>query len=305
MIGSSTINTKYMTKTRTEAMNFFAQKQNTKLSFSFIFSSGKPGPKIVIIGGVHGNEPVGVEAIIKIQEEMQNLKNGEIAFILGDPMAYLEDVRFISSNLNRCFVKPHPKDYEGFRAKEITDFLRKYKPDYLLDLHSVSIGDTQMEIHKNKNNIVQCLINRSFMQIVVSEKAMKGSSIQLKFIENTMGVECGNHNSSTGLSVAIFKIKQLLNYFKMAEFSLEKTQSCDNFVAYELIEPIIPRLGFEFTNPDIASEIFVKKGEVYAKSKNGDIIASGDSYILMPCPNPKITDTDAGFLAKKIVFLIS
>ena len=291
-----------MTKTRIEAINFFAQRQNTELSFSFIFSSGNPGPKIVIIGGVHGNEPVGVEAIIEIQDQIQNLKNGEITFILGNPLAYLEDVRFISSNLNRCFVKDYPKDYEGFRAKEITDFLRKYKPDYLLDLHSVSIGNTQMEIHKNKNKIVRCLINQGFMQIVINQKAMKGSSIQLKFLENTMGVECGNHNSSTGLGVAIFKIKQLLNYFKMAEFILEKTVSSSNFVAYQLIEPIIPRLEFKFTNPDIASEIFVKKGAVYAKSKNGDIVASVDSYILMPCPNPKITDTDAGFLAKKIVF---
>lgn len=87
-----------MTETRIEALEFFAQRQNTSLSYSFIICSGVPGPKIVIMGGVHGNEPVGVDAIIEIQKDLTGLKRGEVTFILGNPQAYLQGIRFISSN---------------------------------------------------------------------------------------------------------------------------------------------------------------------------------------------------------------
>lgn len=292
-----------MTKTRIEALEFFAQRQNTSLSYSFIICSGVPGPKIVIMGGVHGNEPVGVDAIIEIQKDLTGLKRGEVTFILGNPQAYLQDIRFISSNLNRCFIANFPNDYEGYRAKEITKFLKQYKPEYLLDLHSVSIGDTKMEIHKNLKSVNKELLNPDFMQIVLTEKATRGSTIQLKFIPKSMGVECGNHTSKKGLNVGIFKIKELLNVYKMTDFNLDKLRNNINLFAYELSEPIIPEVNFSFVDPDITSEIFVKKGDIYAKSDKGDIVALEDRYILMPCKNPKISDTDAGFLAKKVIIL--
>jgi len=291
-----------MTVSRIDHLNFFATKQNVELVFAFTARAEMSGPKIVIMGGVHGNEPVGLEAVIAIQKEIKNLKCGEITFILGNPMAYLKDVRFIESNLNRCFVKDYPQNYEGYRAKEITDFLAKYQPDFLLDLHSVSVGDIKMEIHKNENQIIRELVNDDFIQIVLSQKATSGSTIQLKFIPAGMTLECGNHKSKDGLKVALHKIRQVLQYFGMMDYNILSKKSSKEISAYKLYKPIIPYPGFEFIDTSVASESFVAKNQVYAKSEIGLITAPRDSYILMPAKNPQSTDTDAGFLAYKIVF---
>lgn len=288
-----------MNKTRIQALEYFAKKQNIDLSYSFKVDSGLVGPKIVIFGAIHGNEPVGVEAIIAIQKELDRIKKGEIIFILGNPPAYLQDVRFISSNLNRCFLNNFPKDYEGYRANEITKFLKQYKPDFLLDLHSVSLGDTKMEIYKNQKSIIKELCNPNFMQVILSKEAAKGSAIQLQFVP-TMAVECGNHKSKKGLSVGLLKIKQVLDYFEMVKFYVDKTTKVGEVKIYELIAPIIPLPNFRFISENIESELFVKKNEVYATSGTKHIKAKEDCYILMPSKYPKVTDTDAGFLARKL-----
>jgi succinylglutamate desuccinylase len=296
-----------MHKMRIEGLNFFAQKQNIELSYSFCIRSSIPGSKIVIVGGLHGNEPVGIDAIIQIHKELECINKGEITFILGNPQAYLEDIRFVTSNLNRCFVPDYPKDYEGYRAVEITNYLKKYQPDYLLDLHSVSIGDVKMEIYKSVDNINKNLYNQDFTQIILSPKVASGAMLQLDCTPNTMAVECGNHNSKYGLDIAVYKIKQLFNFYKMSEFELNIPSFDTNLnpnhqvQVYELFEPIIPLSGFTFVDPNIHSEKFVKKGEIYAIAGSQKIKAKEDLYILMPSKNIKATDTDAGFLARKIV----
>lgn len=289
---------------RLEALNFFAKNQNTSLSYCFTVKSPLIGPKIVVIGGLHGNEPVGVEAIIQFQNKAKNLRKGEITFILGNPQAYLQNVRFINSNLNRSFIPDFTDDYEGSRAKEITDFLKKYKPDYLLDLHSVSVGDLKMEVHRNIKSIKEGIINPDYLQIILTQKASTGSAIHLKFIDKTLCLECGNHTSKTGLNAAISKIKEILNFYDMADFSTATTDSRSTIFAYTLTEPIIPKPDFQFVNPDITSEVFVKKNQIYALSGSTPIISPGNRYIIMPSKNPNINDTDAGFLAQrtKIVF---
>lgn len=109
-----------------------------------IFDSKRPGPTITIIGGIHGNEPCGVNAI----NELKNIKinSGKINFIFGNPKAIEQNVRFVGMNLNRAFrddnelTEDEKMTYEYKRSRELIPFLDE--SDVLLDIHSSATKDS-------------------------------------------------------------------------------------------------------------------------------------------------------------------
>ncbi len=296
-------------------LNFFLSKQNTDLSFSHTIKSDKLGKKVVIIGTIHGNEPVGIDAMINLINSIQNkqtqLYSGEITFVIGNPIAYLSNARFINKNLNREFKETqHPINYEQYRANEIIDFLKKYDPDFVLDLHSVSVGDEQMEIYDKDSKIPKKLINQSVLQIILDKNVIAGGLCQLSFLKSTMSMECGNHNSKYGLERALNKIENVLDYYKIIN-KLSVQATLDNPIVnpiaskYQFIEAIKPKHGFRFTDPKICSEYFLQKDQVYCTyldetNQTIQVKTNQDCYVLMPNLNPNLEDSDAGFLATKL-----
>ena len=65
------------------------------------------GPTLVFFGGIHGNEPSGVEAIqevfLRIEKEKLSL-NGNIYGIRGNVKALLAKKRFLDHDLNRLWT---------------------------------------------------------------------------------------------------------------------------------------------------------------------------------------------------------
>ena len=104
-----------------------------------------PGPCVLIIGAIHGNERIGKAVILKLSHEINPKKLcGELILIFGNPAAYAANKRFINFDLNRLFNpsqigilkgKPiHSLNIEEKRALEIEPYLQK--ANYLLDIHS-------------------------------------------------------------------------------------------------------------------------------------------------------------------------
>jgi hypothetical protein len=78
-------------------------KYATKL---YIIDSGKPGPVVMIVGGVHGNERAGYTAAAKVKD--WNIKKGTLLVLpKANVMAVDKKVRYLSKqgDLNRKFPK--------------------------------------------------------------------------------------------------------------------------------------------------------------------------------------------------------
>lgn len=126
----------------------------------FIKIIGKrPGPKSVILGGVHGNETCGVKALEKL---LPNLKIdcGEVWFGFGNPRAIEANTRFVERDLNRMFddnnLSLSDKDcYEYSRAQFIKQYLDHSSA--LLDIHaSITPSSKPFSIcEKNADSIVK------------------------------------------------------------------------------------------------------------------------------------------------------
>ncbi len=120
-------------------------------------------PQLTISVGIHGNEQESVQALNAVLEEAeQELMRVEkpVLFILGNPRAVEENVRYIDTDLNRQFFADKEKIqnrlYEGHRALEILSCAKGTR--YLLDIHSTD-GPTRKPygIFPNRPDLIQFL----------------------------------------------------------------------------------------------------------------------------------------------------
>ena len=113
---------------------------SSALNHSISFYSKTDGPRLIILGAVHGNETCGTEAIEHIIAEFSAknlvLQRGTVTFVpVTNPMAYERRQRCGERNLNRMLMPyENPKVYEDHIANWLCPLLAKH--DVLLDLHS-------------------------------------------------------------------------------------------------------------------------------------------------------------------------
>ncbi|MDB5888371.1 MAG: succinylglutamate desuccinylase [Rhodocyclales bacterium] len=104
------------------------------------FAGLQPGPKLLVLGAVHGNETCGARGIERIVAEFDIgdliLARGRVTFVpITNPLAYKLQQRMGDRNLNRN-LRPtdEPLDYEDRIANVLCPLLAAN--DVLLDLHS-------------------------------------------------------------------------------------------------------------------------------------------------------------------------
>ncbi len=110
-----------------------------------VLEGAEPGKNLVIMAGVHGNEPCGVNAFERLLPELV-ISRGRVTFVLGNPRAIERNVRFTEANLNRLFRPDNElpeaakATYEYRRSRELLPLLEA--ADAVLDVHSSGTEDT-------------------------------------------------------------------------------------------------------------------------------------------------------------------
>jgi Succinylglutamate desuccinylase / Aspartoacylase family len=90
--------------------------------------------KILVIGGIHGNEPLGIQ-LVKL---INILKIPNLDAIMGNPFAIDNNIRYVEQDLNRVFNLPEENSLEKNRAIEILNFIEKGDYDLILDFHNTT-----------------------------------------------------------------------------------------------------------------------------------------------------------------------
>ncbi len=120
-------------------------------------TTGKPGPTMVIFGGIHGNEPAGVRALEEVFRKLKTgqagLESGSFIAIRGNLPALERKERFLRHDLNRLWGNGRlrqalDKDREERSPEErelaeiykgVHEILAQYPPPfYFIDLHTTS-----------------------------------------------------------------------------------------------------------------------------------------------------------------------
>jgi predicted deacylase len=111
------------------------------LQFKSINYTGQgKGPRLIVMGAVHGNETCGTRAIARVMAQLDSgelsVRAGSLTFVpVANPLAYAKNERSGERNLNRNLTpNDAPADFEDRIANWLCPLLARH--DVLLDLHS-------------------------------------------------------------------------------------------------------------------------------------------------------------------------
>lgn len=91
--------------------------------------------RLLIIGGMHGNELLGVELVRSLQA--RPILGADA--LIANPRAVEKVVRFTETDLNRSFGATAIESYEVYRARELQELAKGY--DVVLDFHNTQTPD--------------------------------------------------------------------------------------------------------------------------------------------------------------------
>jgi predicted deacylase len=115
-----------------------------------------PGPALLVLGAVHGNEICGTQATRQLLADIDSgsvtIDRGSVTFVpITNPLAYQLKRRFGDRNLNRNMAPSAiPQDFEDRIANVLTPLLDAH--DVLLDLHSFHTGGAPFVMIGPQNN---------------------------------------------------------------------------------------------------------------------------------------------------------
>ena len=104
------------------------------------FAGLDPGPRLIVLGAVHGNETCGTRAIERVLADIDGgvlcIERGLLTLVpVANPLAYAKGERRGERNLNRRLLPSDaPAEYEDRIANVLCPWLAAH--DVLLDLHS-------------------------------------------------------------------------------------------------------------------------------------------------------------------------
>lgn len=271
----------------------------TKLPEGFVeFESAKQGPTLTILGGIHGDETVGIDVVKQLEIILNQtaIKCGKIVLGVGNlKAAALEPPqRFIEKDLNRCFTENEGNSYEEQRAEEIKTVLEQ--TDVLLDLHSTIKPSVPFIVVANHD-----FMNHPHAQVITKlgiEKVMFGDGLgdvntdtyTAKFGGLGITVETG-YQKDINVDEILNKVVNAIKSLGILDNSNIETEP--TMIAEEELElldayhNVIATPGFKFTK-DWQNFEEIQEGEKYAEDENGDIIAEKKSQIVFAKPKDKI-----------------
>lgn len=265
------------------------------------YASPNPGPHLVILGSVHGNETCGAEAIKKILAQIETgqitIMQGSVTFVpVVNRLAYERGVRYVDHNLNRDLRRrENPADYEDVIGNIICPLIEEC--NFLLDLHSnhsegqpfVFAGPPNQEEESFRRSLGPDLEVFGWTEAYarITGKVIDSTSIGTVEYARLFGatavtLECGQHNDPKSVDVAITAIRNALDYCRISPANGFKTRPVESRLRIQL-EGVYKRddegrLARNWRHADR-----VKKGEPIAYKEDGTVIsATDDGFVLLP-----------------------
>lgn len=244
--------------------------------------------KIAIIGGTHGNEPVGIEVInhIKTLNELDFSHSFET--FLGNPKAYEQKCRFIHTDLNRCFgTNPTLKGHEAGRSHNLKEQIEG-KFDFIIDLHTATSNMGLTIILNNDDQLslnAACFLKRKYPEItlikskILNEKAPYTNAMA----KSGLTVEVGSVASNVIKASLVIAVKKMV--LDLLNWDLSEEESVNTVEYYQMIGPIsFPQSCEWMIHPSLEDMAFnpIKKGDPLFINILEEVIPYEDENTIYP-----------------------
>ena len=288
------------------------------------FTGFQPGPKLIILGAVHGNETCGTEALQRLNREIDSgevtINKGTLTILpITNPLAYQFQRRHGDRNLNRNMSRSdEPRDFEDRVCNVLCPLLEQH--DVLLDLHSFQapgipfalIGAPNNEgeiepIARAEQEEVMAMslgVNRfvegwldTYAQGVQDRKA-RGVDARVDYGVGTtetmrrsggiaVTLECGQHDDETAPQTAYTAIRNTLAHLEMTSDDKPEVVSHPEVIRlYRVIDRLHP--DDVFTKQWLSFEK-IDQGAVIARRHDGtQLVSDRDGWIVFPNNNAQV-----------------
>jgi len=291
----------------------------------------KTGPTVVFFAGIHGNEPSGIFSLKQVFEYLEKWRpdfKGNIIGFSGNMAALERGERFIKKDLNRIWQNERVEKIRnnGFDVEEIMpdidqqiDIYRHIEmlfrehpgPYFFVDLHTTSAESVPFITLNDTLRNRYFALNFPVPIILGIEEFLNGPL--MSYINElgpiALGFEAGshddiqsikNHESCVWLTLAAtgcMSKKDIPDYDN--HYSQLAGQSIDGKRVFEIrhrhhrheTEGFVMQPGFQNFQP-------IKKDELLARNKNGDIHASESGRMFLPLYQVK--GDDGFFIIREI-----
>lgn len=275
---------------------------------------GGPGTRLVVLAGMHGNEPSGVAALEKVFEILRDrraLTEGGVMGIRANMPALERGVRYVEEDMNRIWFprlieqirNSSPGELATAERREIREVLERVE-DFsggdegdriLVDLHSFSAEGHMFAITAPLEEHIRLLSGLHIPMVFGIEESLRGAA--LRYYQErgyrSMALEGGQHRN--GLTVdnivaALLLIMQeagMVDAGRLPDFGDYRghlrSQTAMLPEKSELVYQHMIQEGDHFRmRPGFRNFQPVKKGEWLASDREGRIVAHCDGYLLMP-----------------------
>ena len=273
----------------------------------------QPGPTLIILGSIHGNEPAGTEAthrgLIRL-EELRSCLRGEVILLAGNTRALVQQVRYLDTDLNRLWTTTNiqtiksgksvqPNTSEALEQSELLlelegAFARARGEIFFVDLHTTSapgkpfatVGDTL----RNR----RFALNFPVTIVLGLEEQIDGTL--LEYVNNlgviTLGLEAGQHVAASSIdnheaviwiaTVATGNLRrqdvpELENHFAL----LARAAGGKRVIEVRHRHAISPADEFKM-EPGFTNFQRVRRGQLLARDRRGGIMARETGLVLLP-----------------------
>ncbi|MFT5908926.1 MAG: succinylglutamate desuccinylase [Paraglaciecola sp.] len=303
------------------------------------YTGPENGPLLIVFGGMHGNEPAGVQALERMFEMLKvepdnnpkfNYK-GRIVGMRGNLRAMQLQQRFIEKDLNRQFTAENIKriqsapdselDSEDKEVKEILAFvdaeIADYQPEKVvfLDIHTTTAFGGIFGISTDQAESLRIAVELHAPVITGMMNGIRGTSLH-HFCEKNYGrnaiavvFEAGQHDEGLSTNRAIAAITNCMRTIGSVEKDDVENRHDDLLITYSKNLPKVAELlkvhrihsgdNFEMV-PNYKNFQRIKKGDILATDKHGVIRTDIDGMILMPLYQKQ--GEDGFFLIKEVEY---
>jgi succinylglutamate desuccinylase len=279
--------------------------------------SEAPGPTLVLIGGVHGNEPAGVEASRRVLAELRRDQTpfiGDVVGVIGNVRALAAGRRYLVRDLNRQWTpsavaeskkaivagvsdQAEPEQHETVELGAALDeiFARARGPVFVLDMHTTSSEGTPFGVVGPTDAHKAFASHFELPALVRLEEQLPG--VLTRWLGErgvvTFAIEGGSHTSQASREHLAAAIRVGLCASGVVDQKhmpgLASANACLRRARGELPQMIevlsrhavLPEHQFKM-EPGFATIQPTFAGTLIARDKSGEIRAPNDCLVLLP-----------------------
>lgn len=288
----------------------------------------QPGPTLICLGGLHGNEPAGVLGIQRVLASLGSRSEalrGELVGLVGNRMALAVGRRFIDHDLNRAWNperlarllrSPGPREAEDREQLELDATLQTLVDEapgrvYLLDLHTFSGPGSAFAILDDTLPNRELAMDFPVPLVLGLEEELSGTLASHLTAQGVtvLGFESGRHEDAGSVDRAEAAVWLALDSCGLLEGesrtaarqarTVLESQSESSVGIVEVLyrHPIDSRNGFSMM-PGFESFQSVVEGQLLGKAVDGAILAPRPGMLLMPLYQDQ--GEDGFFLVREI-----